>query len=110
MTSFTKRVPAELVLNLPVEVLCRVALTDLMASALTMPPSKLTRCVAAELVEAMPPPVASDAARVSTVPVESAFGTPTDATMFEWTTPVVEVQPSTTSAERPDFTVLPTRS
>src|SRR5437763_15926173 len=81
-----------------------------MALALTAPPSKLTCCIAAELVEATPVAVCFDAALVLIVPVESAFGTFTDAMVFEWVTPIVDVQPSTTKADRPDFTVLPTRT
>jgi hypothetical protein len=108
MTRFRKRVPAELVPNFPVDVLWLVVLTDLMALAVTTPPSKRTFCVVAELVEATPVWVAFDAALVSIVPVKSAFGSFAFAAVFVWETPMADVQPSTTKAERPDFTTLPT--
>jgi hypothetical protein len=108
ITSFTKRDPAALVVNFPVEVLWLVVLTDLMAVALTTPPSKLTCSVVAELVAATPVLVVFDAAVVSMVPVKSAFGTFTEAAVLEWVTPTFDVQPRTTKADRPDFNVLPT--
>src|SRR5437016_4244455 len=110
MTRCTKRVPAALVLNFPVEVLWRVVLTDLIAVAVTAPPSTLTCCVVAELVEAMPVRVAFDATFVSIVPEKSTFGTCADATVFEWVIPITDVQLSGTKAEGPDFIMLPTRT
>jgi hypothetical protein len=86
-------------------VLRLVVLTDLMAVALTKPPSKLACSVAAELVAATPVLVVFDAAVVSIVPVESAFGRCTDAAVFVWVTPIADVQPRMAKADLPDFTV-----
>jgi hypothetical protein len=87
-----------------------VVLTDLTAVAFTTPPSKLTCSIAAELVAATPVSVVFDAAVVSIVPDESAFGTCTEAAVFECVTPIADVQPSMAKADLPDFTVLPTRT
>jgi hypothetical protein len=105
----TKSVPAALVPNAPVLLSRLVVLSDWTAVAVTTPPSALTPWVVAELVVATPVEVVSDAVLVSTVPVLRT-GVVTDATVSVFTTPVCEVQPSVTNAERLDCTTFATET
>jgi hypothetical protein len=100
--------PAPLTLNVPVELLKLVVLTDLIALAVIKPFRRVTPCVVADEVDALPVLVGTDAAKVSMVPVLRTFGTFTDAVVLALLTPVREMQPMPAAAEGPDATTFPT--
>src|SRR5580693_9499378 len=101
-------VPAALTPNVCVSGFSLVVLTDLTAVADTRPASTLAPWTVLDAEEANPLEVVWEAALVSMVPLPSTGGTLTDAAVFVCVTPVCAVQPRVDSAERPDFTVLPT--